>query len=241
MAVARRLGQTGGARGENQQGRRLRIDVRANIAREQCARGVLDARIKMPVYSFEQRSGPRGFRVVDQPAGHVRQTLGGLHIGQAFFANHQSLGLGGLQRMQQRFAADLGVDKGHHHTEFDQAKPGAEKRRAILHDQRAHVASAQTIGVERMGHLIGPCVDFAITQALLAVDQERSLALRLRLLFKAVGQSVKVTGLDQPGSGRTHIQQRLSLLPWYRASGQHTGQGIQAHCATSCATACQVG
>ncbi|MNF71081.1 hypothetical protein D3C84_530240 [compost metagenome] len=237
VAVTRRLGQACGARGKDQQGRRLRVDVRADIPGERRARGFLQARIEMPVDSLGQRCGPGIFRVSQQPARQVWKTFGGLHIGQALFTDHQRLGLGSLQRMQQRSATDLSVDEGHHHTELDQTEPGAEKRRTIFHGQGADITGAQAIGIKGVGHLVGPRIDLEVAQGLLAIDQKRLLSLLACLLFQTIGQGVKVARLDLPGGRRALVEQRLGLLPWHWTCWQDAAQVVEVHCATSWAIA----
>ena len=219
VAVAGRLGQAGGAGGEDQQGRRLGGDGGPVAAREGLARrgGHLGG---------EGHVGHAGSRVLARllgigqaPQGQVGQPLGGREVGQALLAHHRGAGLGGLQRMHQGPAADLGVDEGHHDPQLGQAEPGEEEVRPVLHRQRAHVARAQAAGEGGVGHLVGAGVHLGIAEALPAIQQEGALALAARRLLHAVGQGVQVGGLDQ-GAGRgAAVQPLLGELPGHAALG----------------------
>ena len=159
----------------------------------------------------------------DQQQRQRRQAFGCQNVAQHFLADEHRFGVDCLQRVHQRPATDLGIDEAHHHTELDQAKPAAEKRRAVLHGQRADIAGAQATGMKYVSQLVGPGVDLGVAQALIAINDERPLAVALRLFFEAIRQGIAIRRFDPRGSFGPAIKDGLGLFAGHNPA-INTGQ-----------------
>ncbi len=99
-------------------------------------------------------------------------------------------GTGHLQRVRQRLATDVGVEKHHPGAQLGQAQPGKQEGRAVFHAQRHHVVAAHAQRVRRVRHLVDAPVGVGIVVALVAIQDAGLRGKAHRAFLDALGHRV---------------------------------------------------
>uniref|UniRef100_A0A0N4ZJL1 LEPR-XLL domain-containing protein n=1 Tax=Parastrongyloides trichosuri TaxID=131310 RepID=A0A0N4ZJL1_PARTI len=192
MRDARGLGQAGGARGEDEQGR---VAVGQTLAqalvgphRRGAAHRVVDVAAVVGLVLVGQAVDPAHQVAIDEGTGLLDRA-------PAVLIRHHVEGVGDGQAVGQGLARQIGVDQGRGHADLGEADPGGQVFDPVVHHQGDDVGALQVPRLGPVGVAVGQGVQLAIGQATgLVLDRDIVRELVDGLLDVVTEQDVAVEG-----------------------------------------------
>ncbi len=193
---ARGLGQAGGARGEDVEGRVAGDEALAHLlAFGPDGAGSLERGDEVALVALGLAEGPQGDLLVERGAH-------GLERGGGFLVDDDVAGVGELDAVGQRGAGQVVVDEGGDDADLVQPVPGGRGVRAVGQEDRHRLAAPQAPRTAPVGVAVGQGVELTIGETLALEQDGRAVApLVDRVLQVVAGQ------LRRVGRHRAHAVQ----------------------------------